>query len=262
MASILRRLFRRKKQPPLVCEVALDDQGNPVGQHPDHQHTAACFIDLEPLAVVELFQSQSCQSCPPAIPGIHEGTTHPNIILLTYGVTIFDHTGWKDRFASSAWDQRQRAYTRKWNRTSLFTPHVVVNGVSDGSGAGGKTDVQEIVARARAAQKTTDWNIVIDANDSDVRIDTDKQEAGVYDILFVTYRSNDEVVKVGSGPNKGKKINHRNVVSRIAKVGEWTGGNLTVSIGDFKAGLKPDEAAVVIVQEGGAGGPIVAATKV
>ncbi|KAL7938436.1 hypothetical protein V8C35DRAFT_276798 [Trichoderma chlorosporum] len=83
MASILRKLFRRKKQPPLVCAVNLDNEGNPVGEHPDHVHTDACFINFEPLAIAELFQSQSCQSCPPALPGIHAATADPNVLLLT-----------------------------------------------------------------------------------------------------------------------------------------------------------------------------------
>ncbi len=111
MASILRKLFTRKKQPPLVCAVSLD-----MDHDPDHMHTAACFIDFAPLAVVELFQSQGCQSCPPAIPAILEGTAaNPNVVLLTYNVTLFDHLGWKDTLANSQWDARQ--YVHPYTQT-------------------------------------------------------------------------------------------------------------------------------------------------
>ncbi|KAF7555102.1 hypothetical protein G7Z17_g2457 [Cylindrodendrum hubeiense] len=261
MASILRKLFRRKKQPPLVCAISLDDDGHPIGDDPNHKHTAACFIEFEPLAVVELFQSQGCQSCPPAIPGIQDGTSHPNLILLTYDVTLFDHSGWKDTFGQPAWDQRQRAYTKKWGRNSLFTPQIVVNGASDGSGAGGKSEVQEIVARFRTMQRAMDWHIYLDVNDTDVRIDSDSELLETHDILLVLYNSGDEVVKIGKGPNKGKKVNHRNVVTNVIRIGQWSGGDLTAPLPSPKSSMEPGQDAVILIQEG-AGGQIVAVAKV
>ncbi|KAF9781050.1 hypothetical protein IL306_014347 [Fusarium sp. DS 682] len=261
MAAILRKLFRRKKQPPLVCSISLDDQGHPLGEDPNHKHTAACFIDFEPLALVELFQSQGCQACPPVIPGILQGTNHPNLLLLTYNVTLFDHMGWKDTFARAAWDQRQRAYAMKQQRKTIFTPQVIVNGVADGSGAGGKEGIQEIVQRARGAQMDRLWHIYLDANDTDVRIDSDAEMVKEHDIILVLYRSGDEKVKIGKGPNKGVKLDHRNVVTDVVKMGKWTGGDITLPLPASKDSMKPRENAVVLVQEG-AGGPIVAVAKV
>ncbi|KAJ9138424.1 DUF1223-domain-containing protein [Pleurostoma richardsiae] len=256
MASAFRKLFRRKKQPPLVCSVQLD-----LDHDPNHQHTAACFIDFEPLAVVELFQSQGCQSCPPAIPGILEGTNHPNLQLLSYNVTLFDHLGWKDTFATPQWDARQRAYVKKWGRNSLYTPMVVVNGIADGSGAGGKDEVANIASQARSGLKAAmDWHIYVDANDTDVRIDSDKQEIEPHDILLVVFDTKSEKVKVGKGPNKGKKIEHRNVVKEVTKIGEWTGGTVVVPLPASRSSMAPGLGAVAMVQAG-QGGPIVAAAK-
>ncbi|KAI5457489.1 thioredoxin-like protein [Mariannaea sp. PMI_226] len=262
MASLLKKLFRRKKQPPLVCAVTLDDDGNPIADNPDHMHTASCFISFEPLAVVELFQSQGCQSCPPALPDIQDATNHPNILLLTYNVTLFNHLGWKDTFATPAWDQRQRAYAKRWNRNSLFTPQLVVNGVADGSGSGGKTGIQEIISSARSVQQAMDWHIYLDSNDSEVRIDSDKYEVAPHDILVVIYKATDEVVKVGSGPNKRKKMNHRNVVVDVVKIGEWTGGNISVALPMSRSAMDPAQDAAVLVQQGGGGGAIIAVAKI
>ncbi|KAF7553292.1 hypothetical protein G7046_g7136 [Stylonectria norvegica] len=263
MASIIRKFFRRKAPPPLVCAVSLDESGHPIADDPSHTHTSACFIDFEPLAVVELFQSQACQSCPPAIPGIHDATSHPNLILLTYDITLFDHLGWKDTFASPAWDQRQRAYVMNWKRTSLFTPQIVVNGVTDGSAAG-RAEVHETVGKARTIQRSMDWHIYVDANDTAIRIDSDKAETEVYDIFVVVYNGSDETVKVKGGPNKGKKINHRNVVVSVVKIGEWSGGNAEIPLASPESYKKPGQGAVVLVQQGGAGGggPIIAAAKI
>ncbi|CCT70828.1 uncharacterized protein FFUJ_09154 [Fusarium fujikuroi IMI 58289] len=261
MATILRKLFHRKKQPPLVCSISLDDQGYPMGEDPDHKHTAGCFIDFEPLAVVELFQSQSCQACFPAISGILQGANHPTLLLLTYNVTLFDHMGWKDTFAKSAWDQRQRAYAMKQQHKTIFTPQVIVNGVADGSGAGSKESIQEIVQRARAVQIDRPWHIYLDANDTDVRIDSDAEMAEEHDIIIILFRSGDEKVKIGKGPNKGVKFDHRNVVTDMLKIGKWTGGDVTLRLPASKNSMKPGENAVVLVQEG-SGGPIVAVAKV
>jgi hypothetical protein len=258
MADFLRKLFRRKQQPPLVCAVSLDDHGHPVGDDPNHKHTAACFIDFEPLAVVELFQSQSCPSCHVAVPGILAGVNSPNLLLLTFNISLFDHTGWKDTYANGTSDQRHRAYATRWQRKTLFAPQIVVNGVADGSGAGGGSDVAEAVQQARAAQAARPWRIYLDANDTDVRIDSDAEAVGNHDILVVQYQAGDEKVKVGKGPNKGKKLDHRNRVTSVTKIGEWAGGNLTAALPALRSG----ENAVVVVQEGGAGGAIVAVAKV
>lgn len=257
MASVIRKLFQRKKQPPLVCAAQLD-----LDHDPNHQHTAACFIDFQPLAVVEFFQSQACQSCPPAIPDILEGTNSPNLQLLTYNVTLFDHLGWKDTHATPQWDARQRAYLRKWGRTSIYTPMVVVNGVADGNAAGGKGEVGTIVNQARSVQKAAmDWHIYVDANDTDVRIDSDKLEIEPHDILLAVYDTQSEKVKVGKGPNKGKKIEHRNVVKEIIKIGEWVGGTTVVPLPSSPSSMAPGLRAVIMVQAG-QGGPIVASARV
>jgi hypothetical protein len=78
------------------------------------------------------------------VPGILDATMSPNLLLLSYNVMLFDHTGWKDKFASSMADRRQRQYVNKWGRSSLFTPQIVVNGVVDKNGTGGKADVGEL----------------------------------------------------------------------------------------------------------------------
>ncbi len=265
MAAILRKLFRRKNQPPLVCAVSLDDHGHPIGDDPAHKHTTSCFVDFEPLALVELFQSQGCQSCPAAVPGILTAAQGPNLLLLTFSVSLFDHTGWKDTFSSSTADQRHRAYAMRWQRKTLFTPQIVVDGVADGSGAGGAGDVAEVVRLARAAAAARPWHIYLDANDAEVRIDSDvgvEMMVARHDIIVIVYRAGDEKVKIGKGPNKGKKLDHRNRVTNVMKIGEWMGGDLTVALPASRDSMKHGENAVVVVQEGGAGGAIVAVAKV
>ncbi len=163
---------------------------------------------------------------------------------------------------------------RKWGRNSLFTPMVVANGAADGPGAGGKAEIDAIVGRARDAGRTMGWSIYVDANDTDVRIDSDKPvavpdseggaaamaDSGVYDVLVAVYNPESQKIKVAKGVNKGKKIEHRNVVTALMKIGEWRGGTAVVPLPTPRSAMTPGQEAVVIVQMPG-GGPIVGAAK-
>lgn len=136
-----------------------------------------------------------------------------------------------------------------------------MNGVVDGNGAGGEAEMMELVGKARGMYKNMGWNVYLDVNDSEVRIDSDRAEAGAHDVLVVVYESGEQVVKVGKGGNKGKKIRHRNVVRQLVKIGEWSGGDVTLALPVTKASMKQGDEAAVLLQAG-AGGPIVAAVKV
>jgi len=253
-AAIIRRIFRRKKPAPLVCSVGLD-----VDAHSDHQHTAACFAPFEPLAVVELFQSQGCHACPPALPGIHSAAREQaNVALLSYNVTLFDQLGWADTFASPKWDARQRAYARAWGRNNLYTPMVVANGAVDGPGTGGQS-VADLVAQSRQGMAATGLHVYLDVNETDVRIDSDRQagEAGPYDIVVAVYDPAPQTVKVKKGPNKGVKMEHVNLVKEVVKIGDWTGGDLTVPLPSPVSG---GHRAIIMLQAPG-GGQIVAAAN-
>ncbi|KAI0110410.1 thioredoxin-like protein [Nemania sp. FL0031] len=258
MASPLQsllKLFKRKKAPPLACYLTLD-------QDDSHVHTAACFVNVQPLAVAEIFQSQGCKACAPAMPTILEATQDPNLQVLTYDVTFFNHLGWEDTYASRRWDERLKNYVKKWGRNTLFTPMVVVNGVADGgSGGGTKEEIGGVIQSARDIAHVMDWHILLDANDTNVKIDSDKLETTRHDVLVIVYEDKTEVVKIGKGPNKGKKVPHKNVVRDIVKIGEWTGGNMIYDLPVSSAQMVPGTAAVAVVQEP-LGGPIVATAKI
>ncbi|KAI1119775.1 thioredoxin-like protein [Nemania abortiva] len=251
----LLKLFKRKKAPPLACHLSLDEDEN-------HVHTAACFINVQPLALAEIFQSQGCKACEPAMPMILDATQDPNLQVLTYDVTFFNHLGWEDTYANPRWDERLKNYVKKWGRNSLFTPMVVVNGVADGGSAGGtREEIGGVIHTAREIAHGMDWHILLDANDTHVKIDSDKLEITKHDVLVIVYEDRTEVVKIGKGPNKGKKVPHKNVVRDIVKIGEWTGGNMIYELPASPAQMAPGTAAVAIVQEP-LGGPIVAVTKI
>lgn len=85
-----------------------------------------------PVALVELFTSEGCSSCPPAERWLGELTAQPGLwtefVPLAFHVDYWDYIGWRDRFAASAYSQRQRQYAREGGLRTVYTPGVLLNG--------------------------------------------------------------------------------------------------------------------------------------
>src|SRR5690348_10876657 len=86
-------------------------------------------------AVLELFTSQGCSSCPPADVLLGELAKKPGIVTLSYSVDYWNYLGWRDTLSSSANSQRQRDYAQMRGDGSVYTPQMVVNGITHVNGA-------------------------------------------------------------------------------------------------------------------------------
>ena len=83
-----------------------------------------------PPAVVELFTSQGCSSCPPADALLGQLTEKPGVVALSYSVDYWDYLGWRDTLGSPANSERQRAYARSRGDGKVYTPQAVVDGIT------------------------------------------------------------------------------------------------------------------------------------
>src|SRR5437667_1382703 len=90
--------------------------------------TGFVSAQAEPRAVIELFTSQGCSSCPPADKLIAEYSRDPSVIALSLAVDYWDYLGWKDTLALSGHSNRQRAYAKARGDREVYTPQVVVDG--------------------------------------------------------------------------------------------------------------------------------------
>ena len=78
----------------------------------------------KPFALVELFTSEGCSSCPPADELLSEiaaqaRTTKRPIVALAFHVDYWDRLGWKDPFSDSTYTQRQYAYAAVLHSSSV-----------------------------------------------------------------------------------------------------------------------------------------------
>src|SRR4051794_38134491 len=90
--------------------------------------STATVATAEPRAVIELFTSQGCSSCPPADELIGQLANDPTLVAISLPIDYWDYLGWKDTLAKPAHTARQRAYAQMRGDRAVYTPQVVVNG--------------------------------------------------------------------------------------------------------------------------------------
>jgi hypothetical protein len=86
-------------------------------------------MPIKGFALVELYTSEGCSSCPPAdeLVGKLSGTAE-NVIVLSYHVDYWDNLGWKDGYSSPLYSGRQKEYGNYFHMNSVYTPQIIVNG--------------------------------------------------------------------------------------------------------------------------------------
>lgn len=85
------------------------------------------------VALVELFTSEGCSSCPPAEAWLARQRANPGLwrtfVPVAWHVTYWNRLGWPDPFARKAFTEREYAYAARWHSESVYTPCLVRNGV-------------------------------------------------------------------------------------------------------------------------------------
>ena len=99
--------------------------------------------------VVELYTSQGCSSCLPADALLAKLTRRGDVLPLSLSVTYWDMLGWKDTLASENNTRRQKAYAAAMGHGAVYTPQMIVDGITDVVGSREGQVLSAIDARAR-----------------------------------------------------------------------------------------------------------------
>jgi hypothetical protein len=168
-------------------------------------------------AVVELFTSEGCSSCPPAEAYLGELAERRDVIALAFHVDYWDDLGWRDRFGLAAAVQRQSLYAKTLRRSSAYTPQVVIDGQADYVGSD-----RTAIGRSLAANRDG-VAIALSVRDGQILIDLAAQaKVAASDIVLVGYRRQ-AVSAIGRGENAGRTLTEFNIVRVIRTVGQWDG---------------------------------------
>ena len=83
--------------------------------------------------MLELYSSESCSSCPPADLWVGTLVNDPKVFKtlfpVVFHVDYWNHLSWKDGLSSDTMTQRQIDLSHQWDKSSVYTPGFIVNGL-------------------------------------------------------------------------------------------------------------------------------------
>ncbi len=219
---------------------------------------------FEPIAVIELFTSQGCSSCPPAdrllaktIESAH--ASGKKIFAVSLHVDYWNRLGWPDPFSTAAYTQRQSAYVSSLNLSGAYTPQMVVNGTREFTGSD-QNSLSSALSKAlntKAEVSFTKLKVLYkDGKPSGVEYALDGNYAG-HNINFALV-SLEETTVVKRGENGGSTLKNDNVTRQFITQKAMASG--TVELASSPIPTANNFIVIAYVQEGVAG-RIVGAAK-
>ena len=170
-----------------------------------------------PVAVVELFTSEGCSSCPPAdrlasqIDKTFKSQNKP-VYVLAFHVDYWDYIGWKDRFAKHEFSERQNLYGEKFNLGSIYTPQMIVNGKTQFVGSNSAAAENAI---KNALKTNSEYGISLDVSwisSRQLSIKYSLTSTPVNALINFALVEKNLSSDVKRGENSGRKLEHDNVV--------------------------------------------------
>jgi hypothetical protein len=210
----------------------------------------------DPRAVVELFTSQGCSSCPPADEIIGELAKDPNVIALSMPIEYWDYLGWKDTLADSRFSARQKAYSQMRGDRDVYTPQVIVNGSAKvvGSDRAGIDSAIQHTQKA-AGVMSVPVTMTLSGKHINVSVAASNAPTSSQGEVWICSVSKAVPISIGRGENRGRQVTYYNVVRNILKVGDWNGNSGSWSVPLENISRDGVDAAVVYVQDGNRDNP-------
>jgi hypothetical protein len=187
-------------------------------------------------AVVELFTSEGCSSCPPAdqlVAKIEKEIKDRPVYILAYHVDYWNRLGWKDAFSSADYSKRQQDYAAYLHIQSVYTPQIVVNGRMEFVGSEETVLRGAITGNLQKAQGSplSLSAVTANKNQADIKYTTGKADKNT--ALYIAILQKNAQTKVGAGENSGRTLSHVQIVRKLQKV------TLNSDAGETKVSLPP-----------------------
>lgn len=178
------------------------------------QPAVSCRVQsgAQPPAVVELYTSEGCSSCPPADRWLSGLKGRPDVLALAFHVNYWDRLGWPDRFATAATTERQHQLQRATSAPYVYTPQVVLNG----------RDLRGWSSATLTRPDASPVSIALMREGNTVRATvsapTSQPLAGYWAVLEDGHSS-----RVKAGENAGETLKHDHVVTLYRPLPAWRG---------------------------------------
>jgi len=178
-------------------------------------------------AVLELFSSEGCNSCPPAeelLAQINREFNGKPVYVLAFHVDYFDNLGWKDVFGSPENTRRQKKYS-SWLNAQVYTPQLVINGSREFIGSD-EAEIRTALNRQLTVKQEGSLTLTAKNNAGNIDVAYQATNAADTDDLVIALIQKEGSSNIIRGENAGRNLSHIQIVRNLA----------TVSLKDAKAG--------------------------
>ena len=206
----------------------------------------------DPRAVVELFTSQGCSSCPPADKIIGELAKDPSIIALSMPIDYWDYLGWKDTLADSRFSARQKAYSKARGDREVYTPQAVINGETHVIGSD-RAGIERAIGATRKSDEVMSVPVTMAQAGKQITVSVAAAHTthpAMHGEVWLCAISKAVPISIGRGENRGRELTYYNVVRSLVKVGDWNGSPGSWSVPLDSVAHDGVDGAVVLVQDG------------
>jgi len=169
-------------------------------------------------ALVELYTSEGCSSCPPAdrwLSAIGGRYSAAQVVPLALHVDYWDYIGWKDPYARREHSLRQRKLSQLQRLALAYTPQVLVGGADFRAWSGPEFDRAVAAINARPARARIELRL-LSASPKTVAIGVQAElaDAGARreSALYLAAYENRLRSRVIAGENRGRTLDHDHVV--------------------------------------------------
>ena len=175
---------------------------------------------FKPVAVIELFTSEGCSSCPPADKLLAKTLTswqagQANVFALAFHVDYWNRLGWRDSFSTSQFSARQGLYVSEMHLNGAYTPQMIVNGTTEFVGSD-KSALDNAVLKALNTKQQAEFiNLTASSNGNSLVVNyglNGSFNGCQVHFALVTLHA---VTSVKSGENGGHVLEHTNVVREL-----------------------------------------------
>jgi hypothetical protein len=190
----------------------------------------------EPRAVVELFTSQGCSSCPAADKLLGYLAKDPSLVAMSLPIDYWDYLGWKDTLAKSGHTARQRAYAHVRGDRAVYTPQVVVNGTVHVQGSD-REALERAIVQTKQQPGTLAVPVTVAVDGGRINVNVPASADARAGEVWLCALAKSVAVEIARGENRGRSVTYHNVARRWLKLGDWNGAarSFAVPVSDIDA---------------------------
>ncbi len=175
------------------------------------QMASPCQPNQKGFALVELFTSEGCSSCPPAdklLAEIANTASKQNlpVYVISMHVDYWNQLGWRDPFSSRQFSQRQRQYAALSKENRVYTPQMIVNGEYRFVGSKSK-EASAAISQSLANSTTSKLSIKLDGDQLSYEVEGIPSNA-VLNVALIQPKATQSVPR---GENANRTLEHINV---------------------------------------------------